>query len=589
MEILVRRAVLLGDQHVGDALALRARQEGRDERVGLVELRVHPQRTAREEHRHHRNALSLQRLQLGQRLLVAGLEFQRRDIADHLGIGLLAEHDDGDVGLRTRHLAVGTQRRGAARRLDRGLEAAPDRGRAGEVGIGVAGALPRQRPAARLEADIIGMAAGDEHLLARLDRQKRIVVLEQHQRFRHRSPRDRAVFGRAEDRLLLIGPRRIEQAELHLHAQDAAHRVVDARHRDGAVLHLLQRVVEQRLPVGGHHCHVEAGIEALRAVAIVAARHLAMRVPVANDETLEAETTLEHIRQQRAVAVVLDAVPRGEARHHGHRARIDAGNVARRMRLDQRLLVNLGVALIDAVMGSAVGDEMLDRGGDLAVLHPACARRTLKPTHHRRRIEPGDVGALRIALIGATPAIVLRHRDRRTECPVEARRRAFLRGGGADLLHQRRIAHRAEAHIVREDGGAEQVRIAVHRVHAKDRRDRHMAWALLDRDLAERLRRLDPVAHRPAIIARKRGRVAAAQHRAQRIFAQFLGLHRGDVALDHLAHLFAQAHLLHQRRDEGLGLGVDQPDAVRGRPERRVRLRGGNEHRTWARPRGGRR
>ncbi len=140
---------------------------------------------------------------------------------------------------------------------------------------------------------------------------------------------------------------------------------------------------------------------------------------VADHEPVEAEAALQHVGQQALVAVHLDAVPGGEARHHRHRAGIDAGNVAGRVDVDEVLLGDPRVALIGAAFGAAIGKEVLHRRRDLALLDAAFPRLALQAAHHGGGIGAGDVGKLRVTLIAAAPAVVARHRDCRREGPVD--------------------------------------------------------------------------------------------------------------------------------------------------------------------------
>jgi hypothetical protein len=50
-----------------------------------------------------------------------------------------------------------------------------------EILAGGAGALPVQRPSARLLADVVGTVTGDEDALLRRQRQHAALVLQQHQ------------------------------------------------------------------------------------------------------------------------------------------------------------------------------------------------------------------------------------------------------------------------------------------------------------------------------------------------------------------------------------------------------------------------
>ncbi|PAV70577.1 hypothetical protein WR25_26047 [Diploscapter pachys] len=194
VKVVARFTVAPCNQHVRDAAALGAGQESRDEGIGRVQLRVHPQRPPRQEHRDDRNARRLQPLQQRKVALVFGAVFQRRTVAGEFGIGRFAEHDDRSIGLG-RIRAIDRQRRLAAARPHRLIDPTPDRLAVREGGIGDARTLPGDRPAARLLADIVRAAPGDKDIGTGLQRQHAAVVLEQHERFTHRLTRDRAMLG----------------------------------------------------------------------------------------------------------------------------------------------------------------------------------------------------------------------------------------------------------------------------------------------------------------------------------------------------------------------------------------------------------
>ena len=73
-----------------------------------------------------------------------------------------------------------------------------DGGGAREVGVGIAGSLPRDGPPAALFADVIGAIAGNEHVGLRGQRQQAIVILEQHDGLANRLACHRAMLRRAE-------------------------------------------------------------------------------------------------------------------------------------------------------------------------------------------------------------------------------------------------------------------------------------------------------------------------------------------------------------------------------------------------------
>ena len=83
-----------------------------------------------------------------------------------------------------------------------------------------------------------------------------------------------------------------------LHAQDARHRIVDARQRNLLRAHLLERVADEVLPLRRHHEHVDAGVDRLRALVLRAALHFVDAVPVADDDAVEAHALLQHVREQ---------------------------------------------------------------------------------------------------------------------------------------------------------------------------------------------------------------------------------------------------------------------------------------------------
>ena len=263
-----------------------------------------------------------------------------------------------------------------------------------------------------------------------------------------------------------------------------------------------------------------------------------------------------------------------------------ARRIARRVDLDQLLLADLGVALVGAVRGAAVGQEVLGGGGDPAGGEcPPALEPALQALDHRCRVGGHDLRGLAVALVGAAPAVVAGDGQGRREGPVEAGDRHLLGRGLADAADEVRVAGGTEADIVREDGGADDVVVAVHRVDAEDGRDRGMARPALGGHGTERVRERQPFGGRGAVVAAGRG-VAAGQDRAQRVVAQVLRRDGADVGLDHLADLLLEAEALHQLGDEGLGPGVGQALRARG-PRPLLRMGGFGPRRNAARRQAG--
>ena len=225
-------------------------------------------------------------------------ERERGGVTHALGVRRLG--DDDDAGLRVG--AVG-DRTGAG--VDEPIpetraEVVGDRrARRGRSGR----ALPRDRPAARLQADVVRAGSREQDVaLGRRQRQQSRGGLEQHRRL---------AGGLAGDRPMGIGPdlvgglgrhRVLEQAHLELDGQDAGDGVVDPFPGDRA---RVEPGLHGRLEsgaVGRDHDHVDAGRDRLRDRGVVVGIDLVDAGPVGHDEPREPEVAREHLGQQVVVA-----------------------------------------------------------------------------------------------------------------------------------------------------------------------------------------------------------------------------------------------------------------------------------------------
>src|SRR5712691_568977 len=223
--------VACAEEVVGDALALSARQPGRDERVRLRQLVADDHRSSRVE---DRDALLHVLADVGELGGVVTAEGECRAVTLALGVWCLTAHPDADVAavvaLRVRADVLQGDVR-AGRRL---LQRLPERRAAGRRRP--AAALPGDGPAAHLVAEVVRRLPAHDNLVRAGRRQRQCaVVLEQDLRFAHRLPRDRPVRGRADLRgVAAVGVRRTEQAQPELGVEDAGHGVVDPGLRDQA-------------------------------------------------------------------------------------------------------------------------------------------------------------------------------------------------------------------------------------------------------------------------------------------------------------------------------------------------------------------
>ena len=491
----------------------------------------------------------------------------RTDVAVAFRIRALADHRHHDVELRyVNALAVDAE--GDIVLAGRLANTGQYRVAIREVGIGVGGALPGDRPAAALVRHVVRGLADHQDLLAACDRQDWPVVLEQHQRLAHGAARQLA---RLHDLVLAgVGVLRralVEQAGAQLDADDAAHGIVDTRHRDLAAFHLLDGVGDKGLPVVRHHDHVVAGIDRGRAAVVAAARHFAVAVPVGDDEAVEAHLRFQDVGEHGAAAVHLavvgaarHVVPGIERGHDGLHARLQGRIVAGAVDVDHLRFAGLVDAAVLAELGAAVANEMLGGGDGVGVILQVA----LHAAHVGAGIAFHDVRILGIALVGASPAVVAHHRQGGAEDPGDAAGTRGFRGGRADFLHQLRVARRAQADVVREQGGAEHVVVAMDGVRAPHDRhlDRHVGG---HRGLVVALRQRQPFG-RLGMLVPIRPAAAAVEHRTEVIALDVFRRGALDLGLGHLADLLRQRHLADDVTDALFERRVPGDGAAHGRP-----------------------
>jgi hypothetical protein len=196
----------------------------------------------------------------------------------------------------------------------------------------------------------------------------------------------------------------------------------------------------------------------------------------------------------------------------------------------------------------------------------AAIGRALKPAQHGADIASDERRIGRIALVGAAPAIILRHGDSRGECPVDPGDADLACGHGADAFDQIGIMRRAERDIVRKQRGADDVGMAVDGIGAPQNRNADAARRPIGRGGPIGIGEAKPVLRGGLVIA-ARAAVAAIEHRAEVIAAHIVGRGAADVALHQLADLFLQRHARQKlgyvrfcARIAGYGVAVCRPD-----------------------------
>ncbi len=129
-----------------------------------------------------------------------------------------------------------------------------------------------------------------------------------------------------------------------------------------------------------------------------------------------------------------------------------------------RLIVGAG-----AVGGQAVAGEVLG-GGHHAVGIGEMAGRALEAVDRGLHLAH-ELRVLAEGLVRAAPAVVARDADAGGERPLGSGRPGLLGGDVRHIAHELRVAGGAEPDVVREDGGAVHVAVAVHGVDAVEEGD----------------------------------------------------------------------------------------------------------------------
>ena len=230
------------------------------------------------------------------------LERALADVAVALGVRRLADHGD-----RPRRTATGRRPRRSRENVtfvgaERVAQAAEDRRAVREVGVGVAGALPGEGPAAGLvlercrrscrpPAPSRTAASGSSALL----------VLEQHQRLAHRAPGQRAAPAAPSRRSACSRADGLGWSNRPARSFTRRMRVTASSIRAigiSPLLDLLDGVGDERLPVVGTITMSMPALIACGQLAFVQPGDLADAVPVGDDEAVEAHLALEDVGQR---------------------------------------------------------------------------------------------------------------------------------------------------------------------------------------------------------------------------------------------------------------------------------------------------
>jgi hypothetical protein len=295
---------------------------------------------------------------------------------------------------------------------------------------------------------IVGVRADDRHRTLLPRHGQGAVVAQQHQRTAgHLEVEGHVLLGR--DDLGLAGglgaARVLEQAQLELEREDAAHRLVDLGLVQQALLDRVQRALEE---LRRRHHHVVAraygGRGGVRVVGVdvLLPHHPADVVPVGHQRSAVAPFAAQHLVQQPPVHGDRYAVDGLVAEHEGPAAL--AGDPLERRQEPRAQLAagDVGLAGVPAALSLGVAGEMLGAGQNRRRVGESVA---LVAADHRRGVLADEERILAERLADPAPPQVASDAQHRRERPVDAGRGDLDGGGAGDALHQCGIPRRRHA------------------------------------------------------------------------------------------------------------------------------------------------
>ncbi len=152
---------------------------------------------------------------------------------------------------------------------------------------------------------------------------------------------------RFDSTLVLVGP--VEQPELGFDRQYPADGIVDALHWDVPGVHCASERLDERTPIVGNHDHVHSGVDGRHGGRVVVRMEAFQGQPIRNEESVEAELFLQHLRQEVVMPRELLSAPAAQRHHDVASSGRDRGDVRGQMDSTQFLFVDRGHALVHAL------------------------------------------------------------------------------------------------------------------------------------------------------------------------------------------------------------------------------------------------
>jgi len=318
-----------------------------------------------------------------------------------------------------------------------------------------------------------------------VQRQQITLVLEQHDRLAGDLPGERALRGRVKDqrRVVRRDIRVLEQAQLELDAQHAAHALVEQRLAHGSALdRLLQR---RAVTVRAGQLQVDPGFERqLRRLLLVARDvvifgELVHREIIRDDQALESERLAQHAGQQRPMRPAWNAIQLVIAVHdRGQPGDLDRHLERKDVDLAQLARGDVRGRPVHAAFAHAIADEVFT--GRQYAFRPALA---LQAAHVGCAHLCDQVRVFAERLLNAAPARVTRDIEHRRQRVMPTDRPHLGANHPGHLLDERGVPGARHADRLREARRAERhVPAAAFLVdHRRDAEARVLNQPALDR------------------------------------------------------------------------------------------------------------
>ena len=392
----------------------------------------------------------------------------------------------------------------------------------------------------------IGVGTDEGYLALLLQREDAAVVLEEDERLGSKVACLLSVlWGEDVLCLLLVAHvamlvRVFEEAETILCFEHTATGRVDVLLGEKAFTHSRFTVIQEGLRA---HIHVGAGLEGFHAVLLLLAEaprlHFVDAGIVCHDEALEAPFLPEHIVEEPGIGGGVESIDDVEAGHHTAHAGLDRCLVGREVLVEHTQMTHIYGVVVASCLGCAIEGVVLQASHDVLPLLEVA----LIATHQCRSHKASQVRVLACAFHDTTPSGVESYVNHGTIGPRYAVGRTFFCGDAGTFLDGRDVPRAGLSKWDGEDGP-----VAVDDIETDQ--EGNTQTALLHGHFLQgtHLVLSGKIEHGTEVAVHHEAAHLGVHCAAGRHFARGLEVE--------LSNLFSECHLLHERADELIHLGI---------------------------------